>query len=84
MAAFGARELQANIQILEHLGEGDCLQPAEGVMPREAVACHGRTRNAAKEACELALRAQGGMAFGAEVCDGFDIVLAQVGFASSW
>jgi hypothetical protein len=84
MAGQCARELQADLEIFEHLREGDCLQPAEGVMPREAVARHGGTRNAAEEACELALRAQGGMAFGAEVCDGFDIVLAQVGFGSSW
>ena len=78
----GASELQADIQILENLGEGDSFQPTESIVPREAVARHGGTRNAAEEACELALRAQGGMALGAEGGDGFDIGLADIGVIS--
>jgi hypothetical protein len=51
-------------------------------MPREAIPRYGRTRNAAEEACELAFRTQGGVALGAEVSDGFDIGLVDIGIIS--
>ena len=79
-----ARELQADVQIFEHLGERNCLQRAEGVVPCQAVACYSGTRDAAEESCELALCAQGGMAFGAQFGDDLDISLADVGISSFW